>query len=43
MSRKLVILQGNAKQRRKQLRALRRDYKYLEPYSWYPNGYYVYG
>lgn len=39
----LVTLKGNAKQRRIQLRELKRKYKYVRRYEWYPYAYNVGG
>ena len=38
-----VTLQGNAKQRRIQLRELKRKYSYVERYEWYAYAYNVGG
>jgi hypothetical protein len=36
-----IVLKGNSSQRRKQLRAFKRKYKYVEAYQWGTTGYCV--
>lgn len=39
----IVYLRGNAKQRRVQLRKLKRTFQHVEPYDWSLRGYRCYG